>query len=948
MKKIFKILGIALLALLILLAATPFLFKAKIVGLLKEEINKNVKAKVDFSGASLNLFRSFPDFSLGINDLSVVGVGPFEKDTLAYFSSLRLTIDLMSVINGNAYEIKQILMRDPVINLITLPDLSVNWDITIPASEVADTMASDAAESPLSIKLNHIELSNGRLRYDDQSLAFETMLTGLSGSVSGDFTADVATLHTLLSAESMDLIYEKTAYLKRVKTKVDSKIVTDLKNSVYTFKETSMLLNQLAIGFEGSFEMPGDDIDMDLKFNAVNNNFGDLLSLVPAIYAAGMDKVIVAGNFSLAGFVKGTYTETKMPGFGLNLAVEGASFYYPDLPKRVEHIVINTSILNQTGDPDNTIIHVKNFDFEMGSSPFHAGLLLKTPVSNPDFEASFKGKLDLTGLADVMPIEKEDRLTGKVQFDLAIKGKKSDIDQKQYDRIDAKGTVEMNDFEYQSAMFGLPVNILEARLVFTPAFLEMEKFSTQLGKSDVAMTGKIENFLGYYLGSLPLVGKVQLKSNLLDVNELMASMSGEPESANPSDTTSAPLDLPANIDFTFNGQIEKLLYDSYELNHTKAQLIYRDKVLVFDPLVAEFIGGSVSMKGSFDGKDMQNPLIGFEFNLNDFDIPLAYKTIGMFQKAAPIAEKASGKFSTGFKLNGQLDSGLNPVYSSLTGGGLLKTTNLVVASSEALSRISTALGSEKYKQLKTDGLNFSFEILNGKVYLKPFDLKYAGADVTVGGFIDFDQHIDYDLLFKLPFDQLGSTVTTGMQKLMSEAEKKGLSVNPGTSVQVKAKVSGMASDPKIAIDYSNYGSNLKSGLEDMARKELEKQKEEVKAKVRDEAAKIIEDARKQGDALVKQAEISGAKIKSEATKSAEQVREEAEKQAQKIEKEGKAKGLIGEKLAKEAAKKVRKEGDDSANKIVAEGDKRADDLVKQARKQADDLLKQAQEKADKI
>ena len=43
MKKAFKIIGIVLLVLIVGLIATPFLFKDKLIAIVKEEANKNLK-----------------------------------------------------------------------------------------------------------------------------------------------------------------------------------------------------------------------------------------------------------------------------------------------------------------------------------------------------------------------------------------------------------------------------------------------------------------------------------------------------------------------------------------------------------------------------------------------------------------------------------------------------------------------------------------------------------------------------------------------------------------------------------------------------------------------------------------------------------------------------------------------------------------------------------------
>jgi uncharacterized protein involved in outer membrane biogenesis len=94
MKKALKISGIILGVILLLLIILPFAFKGTIVKKIKEETNKSLNAKIDFNDFGLSLFRSFPNFSMSMEGLTVVGVDDFQGDTLASVPNLYITIDL--------------------------------------------------------------------------------------------------------------------------------------------------------------------------------------------------------------------------------------------------------------------------------------------------------------------------------------------------------------------------------------------------------------------------------------------------------------------------------------------------------------------------------------------------------------------------------------------------------------------------------------------------------------------------------------------------------------------------------------------------------------------------------------------------------------------------------------------------------------------------------------
>jgi hypothetical protein len=104
LKKFFKIFFIALIVLIGSAFAAPYLFKGKIIALIKKEINENIDAKADFKDVNISFFRSFPKVSVGIENLQIVGNNEFASDTLISARQINAALDIMSVIKGAEYK----------------------------------------------------------------------------------------------------------------------------------------------------------------------------------------------------------------------------------------------------------------------------------------------------------------------------------------------------------------------------------------------------------------------------------------------------------------------------------------------------------------------------------------------------------------------------------------------------------------------------------------------------------------------------------------------------------------------------------------------------------------------------------------------------------------------------------------------------------------------------
>ncbi|MDD4033749.1 MAG: AsmA family protein, partial [Bacteroidales bacterium] len=137
MKKKFKITGLILASLLLILMLLPFVFQGKITNIVLNQANKNLNAKVAFSEVSLSLIKNFPNATATVHDVSVTGTGAFEKDTLFYAKSTSATLNLMSLISGKEITVKGINLKSPRILAKVLEDGSANWDI-LPEGETSE------------------------------------------------------------------------------------------------------------------------------------------------------------------------------------------------------------------------------------------------------------------------------------------------------------------------------------------------------------------------------------------------------------------------------------------------------------------------------------------------------------------------------------------------------------------------------------------------------------------------------------------------------------------------------------------------------------------------------------------------------------------------------------------------------------------------------------------
>lgn len=421
MKKLLIIIGSFLALLLIAAIVLPIIFKDDIKAAIDQAIAENVNAKVyyDANELDISLIRHFPNVTVGLKDFGVVNKAPFEGDTLLAVQSFDIIVNLKSLVLDDQPRISKIQLDQPNVYVQVLEDGTANYDIAV-ASEDTVTATEDTASSDMSIRIDHWEINNGNIVYQDLSLPMVMAVQNLNHTGSGDFTLDVFDMTTETTIDQLSVNYDGVEYMTRKKVTADITLHMDLENFKFTFKENTVAVNAFNFGFDGFFAMPEEDMDMDITFAAKDNSFKSLLSLVPGAYLEGFENVKTEGNIDFKGFVKGTYNEKTMPAFQATLLAENGMFQYPDLPTPVTNINLNMLVDNQDGNLDHTVVNIKSFHADLGSNPLDVRFLLDG-LAPYKIDTEVKAKLNLAELTRMFPIDSLD-LKGNYNLNLAANG----------------------------------------------------------------------------------------------------------------------------------------------------------------------------------------------------------------------------------------------------------------------------------------------------------------------------------------------------------------------------------------------------------------------------------------------------------------------------------------------------------------------------------------------
>ena len=508
LKWILIVLGTIMVLFLAVAIIVPAVFKDDIKAVIEKEVAKSVNADVVFDDFNLSFFSNFPNITAGLENLGVMNREPFTGEMLFATEKFDVEVNLADLLFSDALQVKGITLVRPVINVKVLEDGRANYDIAMPSADTATT----EEPSEFSFGIDHWEIVDGDVSYDDASMNLKLSLNGLNHTGSGDFTQDVFDLRTHTIADSVSTTYDGVEYLTNKKVQIDATLNISEDYSKYTFKDNTAKVNDFAMQVDGWVKMNEEDIGMDLTFNTPNNSFKSLLSLVPGIYTESFDDIHTDGELAFNGSAKGTYGEKTMPAFNLTLLVKDAMFQYPDLPTAVNNINLDLLIDNKDGVLENTIVDLKKMHLDFGTNPFDARARI-TKMYPTVVDAAIKGKLNLGELNSMFPMEGLE-MKGSYAIDLEAKGVYDSL-KKLIPAINAN--MSLSDGYVKSADFPIPMddihftsNIKNSSGKMAETVINVNDFNMLMDGEKLAADLRLQN-LDNYTWDLKVNGGVDLE-----------------------------------------------------------------------------------------------------------------------------------------------------------------------------------------------------------------------------------------------------------------------------------------------------------------------------------------------------------------------------------------------------------------------------------------------------
>lgn len=577
---------------------------------------------------------------------------------------------------------------------------------------------------------------------------------------------------------STDLLLTlKGKYIASINQKPDLAFNMKIRDGFINYKEAPFPASNIFLNFDTklpSLDPENLQVNLDsIFFNVDKDYFKAIVKTVglskPKIAAriqskinlAKMDSAFGIENMDLRGVLNmdvtanGVYDKKNniIPKTDGQIALINGyvkSIYYPE---PIKSINVLATISDKEGKAKDLKVNIHKASLDFDGKPIYVKALLNN-FENIRYNIRAKGELNLARIYKVFSRKGLD-LEGYINADVAFKGSQKDAMDGNYKNLQNSGTLKLRNIKTTSEYLPKPFLIKQGTFVFNQDKMNFHFFSATYGQSDFKMSGYLQNVIDYALtNKAVLKGDFKLNSDFINIDEFMSNnvvlSSSQETPKNKPAIESGVVVIPPNLDLQFNATAGKINFEELLLEKLSGSMAISQGKLVLKNSSVDIIGCTVKTDVAYQSETPKRANFDLNILAKNFDVQRAYKEVKLFREMASAAENAEGIISLDYKVAGKLDGNMQPIYPSLSGGGILSVKNVKMNGFKMFGAVSKKTGKDALNNPDLSKVDIKTTIKNNIITIERFKFKVAGFRPRIEGQTSFDGALNIKMRLGLP------------------------------------------------------------------------------------------------------------------------------------------------------------------------------------------------------
>ncbi|SFT69316.1 AsmA protein [Chryseobacterium formosense] len=420
--------------------------------------------------------------------------------------------------------------------------------------------------------------------------------------------------------------------------------------------------------------------------------------------------------------------------------------YYPN---PIKDINIVANIVNTDGTFKSLGVKLDPFKFDFEGNPVFVNADLQN-FEDVLYKVRAKGVLNVGRIYKVFAKKGLD-ISGLIMADLSLNGRQSYATTGQYSKLDNKGNLILKNIKATTEYLPKSFYIKEGNFEFENEKMWFRKFFANYGKSDFALNGYLLNTINYFIERKgTLHGKFKLKSRYILIDEFMALKDGDnsrksievdyAKVENPK--SSGVVIIPKNLDVSLEADAKNVEFKGLNLNNLFGLASVNKGEVFLKNTSFDVVGSRMKIDARYQDESPLTANYDIALKVLDFDVQRAYNEIDMVREMATAAKNVRGIVSLDYKLKGDFDKNMNPIYPSLEGGGVVNLRDVEVKNLKMLSAVGDNIGAKAFNDPDMKGVNIETHIKNNLIHVDKFTFKVSILRPTISGTTSFNGLLD--------------------------------------------------------------------------------------------------------------------------------------------------------------------------------------------------------------
>lgn len=362
------------------------------------------------------------------------------------------------------------------------------------------------------------------------------------------------------------------------------------------------------------------------------------------------------------------------------------------------------------------------------------------------------------------------------------------------------GDIDFRGLRAYTPYFPLRMRMPGTKIRFDRNEIQLDSAVLQMGRSQVKLTGSVSNLIRSFFKKEDLKAELIVTSKMIDCNQVMRALDAgtaylakvkagyrDTIGREEEDLEEAPVlsdsivyvgnnslfVVPKGIDFTFQTDIEKILFGKLEMDSVHGEVTMRNQCIQLEDLELRSSAANMSTSAVYKASDTIKAYTGFALQMHDIRIDSLVHLIPSLDTLFPMLRSFQGVVDFHIAADAWLDSTMMIDLPTMRAAAYLDGKNLVLMDGETFAEISKMLMFKNKNRNLIDSISVDLAVKDGTVNIYPFLVEIDRYKAAVGGEHNIDMTFKYHISIlksPLPF-RAGVDISGNLDKMKYKITK---------------------------------------------------------------------------------------------------------------------------------------------------------------------------------